>query len=56
VPVPVPLPAGTAVAESSAFAGPVAVTATAPVLAPASAGDEGSLPAEIGAFLPLGYP
>jgi hypothetical protein len=26
------------------------------VLAPASAEDEGSLPAGIGAFLPLGYP
>jgi hypothetical protein len=66
-PVAVPVPAGSAgsaVAASSAFAGPVTVTAATPVLdpvldpvlAPASAEDEGSLPAEIGAFLPLGYP
>jgi hypothetical protein len=71
-PVAVPVPAGSAVAAtagsavaaSSAFAGPVTVTAATPVLdpvldpvlAPASAEDEGSLAAEIGAFLPLGYP
>jgi hypothetical protein len=63
--VPVPAgSAGSAVAASSAFAGPVTVTAATPVLdpvldpvlAPASAEDEGSLAAEIGAFLPLGYP
>jgi hypothetical protein len=66
-PVAVPVSAGSAVAASSAFAEPVTVSVTAapvlgpgsvlaPVLAPASAEDEGSLRAEIGAFLPLGYP
>ena len=56
------VPIGTAVAASSAFAAPITVTAAAPtpVPAPASvpapAADEGSLPAGIGAFLPLGYP
>jgi hypothetical protein len=61
VPVPVPVPGGAAAssafaAPSSAFAAPI--TVTAPVLAPASApaSDEGSWPAGVGAFLPLGYP
>jgi hypothetical protein len=61
---------GTAVAASSAFAAPITVTAAAPasaaapvsasvaapVSASAAASDEDSLPAGIGAFLPLGYP
>ena len=53
-PVAVPVP-GSALAPGSGLA-PVVGPASglAPVLA--SAGDEGSLPAEIGAFLPLGYP
>jgi hypothetical protein len=50
-PVPMPVPVGTAV-EGPAFAAPITVSAAAPV----SASDEGSLPAGIGAFLPLGYP
>ena len=58
------VPIGTAVAASSAFAAPTPVLAPASVPAPASmparasasAEDEGSLPAGIGAFLPLGYP
>jgi hypothetical protein len=82
VAVPVAASARSAVAASSAFAGPVTVPVPGPALdpgsvlaplpgpalgagsalgpgsalAPASAEDEGSLPAEIGAFLPLGYP
>jgi hypothetical protein len=60
--------AGTTVAASSAFAAPVPVPVLAPATAPApapasatapasaSASDEGSLPAGIGVFLPLGYP
>jgi hypothetical protein len=54
------VPIGTAVAASSAFAAPITGSAAAPVsvsaAAPVSASDEGSLPAGIGAFLPLGYP
>ena len=56
------VPIGTAVAASSAFAAPITVTAAAPTPVPAPASvpapaeDEGSLPAGIGAFLPLGYP
>jgi hypothetical protein len=57
-PVPIAVPAGTAVAASSAFAGPVTVTVTAPVAAAvaASASVDDSVSAGVGAFLPLGYP
>ena len=59
-PVPVPGPALDPGSVLAPLPGPAlgAGSALGPgsALAPASAEDEGSLPAEIGAFLPLGYP
>jgi len=62
VPVPVLVPAAAPAATSAptsasaSTSAPTSASTSAPTSASASASDEGSLPAGVGAFLPLGYP